>query len=108
MIKWSNEKYIDMGMGDTCYSNFLPSTMVEFKQNLYLYYFNGPSPSPKIKMKLNYISDAPVQEEYFLNKHFGLNTVRRHKEFKRYFACQDLQNTISACKLYTNWEFNPS
>ena len=44
LLKWSNEKAIDMRMGDTCYPNFVPFTMDEFERNLYLYYFNGLNP----------------------------------------------------------------
>ena len=41
LMKRSNEKALDLGMGDTCYPNFVPFTMDEFERHLYIYYFNG-------------------------------------------------------------------
>ena len=35
-MKWSNEKEIDMGVVDTCYPNFLQSSMDDFERHLYL------------------------------------------------------------------------
>ena len=69
-------------MDDNCYPNFVPFTMDKSERNLYLYYFNGLNPSPRIYMKFNPISADPAQGNIFLHKVFGLNTVRRHKEFK--------------------------
>ena len=40
MLKWSNEKYIDMGMGNTCYPIFLPLTKDEFERHVYLFYIS--------------------------------------------------------------------
>ena len=71
-----------MGMGDTCYPNFVPLMMDEFERHLYLYYFNGLKPPPSIQMDFKSISDDPVKDNNFLHKRFFHNYVRRHKEFK--------------------------
>ena len=76
-MKWYNEKAIYIGTADTCYPNFVLSTMDEFEQHLYLYYFNGLNPSPRIHMKLKYSSADPVKVKYFLNKTFARNAVRQ-------------------------------
>ena len=66
LLKCYNEKAIGMGMGDTCYPNFLPFTMDEFERHLYIYYFNGLNPSPRIHMKFISRSAYPVQGDNFL------------------------------------------
>ena len=43
-LKWSNKKAVDLGMGDTCYQNFMLFTMYEFERNLYLFCFKGVYP----------------------------------------------------------------
>ena len=50
LLRWSNEKSINLGVGNTCYPNFLPFMMDEFERHLYLYYCNGLNTYPKIYM----------------------------------------------------------
>ena len=50
-----------MGMGDTCYTNFLHFTVDKFERNVYYYYFNDLNPSLDIHMKLKSRSADPVQ-----------------------------------------------
>ena len=57
-----------MGMGDTCYTNFVPSTMDEFERNLYLYYLNGLKTPPRIEMNFKSRSADPEQVNDFLYK----------------------------------------
>ena len=64
----SKEKAIDLGMGDTCYPNFVLFTMDEFERNLYLYYLNGLKPSPRIEMNFKSRSADPEQVNDFLYK----------------------------------------
>ena len=99
-LKWSNEKSIDMGIGDTLYPNFLPFKMDEFDRHLYIHYFNDLKPSPRIQMKFNSSSADPVQGNNFLSKIFFHIAVWLHKEFKCCFACQDPWNPIPARNLY--------
>ena len=65
-----------MGRGDTCYPIFLLFTMDEFERHLYLYYFNGLNPSPRIKKKFKSIIVYPVKGNNFLHNLFCQNDVR--------------------------------
>ena len=58
---------IDLEMGDTFYPDFVPFTMDEFGRNLYLYYWNGLNPFPRIETKFNTSSAAPLQGKNFLH-----------------------------------------
>ena len=65
-------------MGDTFCINCVLFTMDEFKRHLYLNYFNGLNPSPRIPMKFKSSSVDPVQGNNFPHKIFGQNDVRGH------------------------------
>ena len=54
--------------GYTCYHNVVPFRMDGFERHLYLYYFYGINPSPKIEIKFKYSSANPVQGNNFLHK----------------------------------------
>ena len=56
-----------MVMGDNFCPNSVPFTMDEFERNLYLSYFNGLNPPPRIQMKFKSISADPVQGKTLLN-----------------------------------------
>ena len=75
-----------------------------FEHHLYLYYFNGINPYPRIQMKFKSSSADPVQGNDFPHKSFGHNSVRQHKQFKCFFACQDPRKPIPTHKLYPNWK----
>ena len=81
-MKWLNKTAIELGMGNAFYPNFVPFMMDNFERNLYLYYFNWLNPSPRIEMKLKSNSSDTVQGNDFLQKGFGCNDVRQHREFK--------------------------
>ena len=51
-----------MGLGDTCYPKFVPSAMHEFELHLYIYYFNGLSPSPRIQVDI--VKDSHEEQEF--------------------------------------------
>ena len=68
-------------MGYNWYTNFVPFTMDEFEQHLYLYYLNNISQSSRRAMEYNPISADSVQGNDFLYNEFGTNTVGYHKEF---------------------------
>ena len=102
--KLSNEKSIDLGMGDTNFPNFVLFTIDEFERNLYLFYLNGMNTYPRIEMKFNTSSADPVQCNKSLQNNFDRNYASQHKEFKCCFAFQDPLNPIPACKLYLNWK----
>ena len=94
-------------MGYNWYTNFVPFTMDEFEQHLYLYYSNDITPSSRRAMKCNPRSADPVQGNDFLHNAFGRNTVGYHKEFQCWFACQNPQKPIPAYNLYPNWKSYP-
>ena len=86
-----------------CYPNFVPLSMDNFEQNFYMYYWNGMNSYPRIDMKFETRSSDPIQGNNFLHNSVGRNSVRRHKEFKCCFACQDPQNPMPSHKLCLNW-----
>ena len=96
-----------MSMGDTCYPNSVPFTMDEFERHLYLFYHNSLNLLPRIHMNFKSSSVDPVQVKDFLNKIFGHNYVRRHKDFECCFDCQYPWKPIPKCKLYPNWKLYP-
>ena len=75
-MKCSNKKVIYLGMGDTCYPNFVPFTMDEFERHLYMYYITGLNPYPGIGTQFKSRSADPVQGKEFLMNDFGINAVR--------------------------------
>ena len=107
LMKWSNEKSIAMGMGDTYYPNCVLFTMDGFERHLYLYYFNGLTPSLEIQMNFKPRSFDPMQGNNLLHKKIGCNAVRRHKGFNFCFSCQDQWKPIPTRKLYPNWKLYP-
>ena len=56
--------------------------MDEFERNLYLYYFNGLNPYPRLEMKFNNSSGYTVQVNKLLHNYFVRNDVSQHKKFK--------------------------
>ena len=50
--------------------------MDEFERNLYLYYFNGLNPSPRINIKFKSSSADNGQENDFLHRYLVQNVVR--------------------------------
>ena len=69
----------DVGMGNTCYPNFVTFSMDEFDRHLYLYRFNGLTPYLRIHMKFKYSSVDHVQDNNFMHKIFGPNAVIQQK-----------------------------
>ena len=68
-----------MGVGDTCYSNFVPFTMDEFERHLYIYYSNVLSPFPRTHMKFKSSSVDTVKVKDFLQKCFYHNDMGQYK-----------------------------
>ena len=60
LLKWSNKKELYLGIGDTCYPNFVPFAMDEFKRHIYLYYLNGVNPYPMVDMRFKSRISDPV------------------------------------------------
>ena len=58
-------------------------------------------------MKFKSRRTYPVQGNDFLQKNFGHNSVRKHKEFKCFFVFQDPCTPIPTQNLYPNWKLYP-
>ena len=72
MFVWSNEKAGLMGMGGyKFYPSFQNISVDEFENHLYLYYFNGLNPSPRVQMKFRSPNQDPVQGSTFIHLVFG-------------------------------------
>jgi hypothetical protein len=90
LCKWSNEKAMLMQMGTKSrYPEFKAFTTEEFEQYLYLFFFNGLSPSPQLEMKLRSEQKDPIHHNAFLCRVLGPNAPCRLREWKACFACQD-------------------
>ena len=76
---------MNLGMGYTCYPNYVPSAMDEFERNLYLFYWNGLNPSPRIEIKHNPRIDDYVQGNDLLHNDFERNAASQQKELEGCF-----------------------
>jgi hypothetical protein len=55
-------------------------------------------------MKFNTQEKDPVNDNDFVANAFGVNAVRRHKEFKAFFACADPLVVTPDRKTHPNWK----
>mmetsp|Transcript_3515 Transcript_3515/g.5447 ORF Transcript_3515/g.5447 Transcript_3515/m.5447 type:complete len:534 (-) Transcript_3515:133-1734(-) len=88
MAKWTtytNLKAVLMNAGqpDSIYPSWKPFTTREIEQHLFLYVFNGLSPSPRIEMKFRSQRDDPVNGSDFICRCFGPGGTLRHKGRQR-------------------------
>ena len=91
LMRWKNLKTILAGAGldGTYYDNFIPFTPRELCQHLGAYVLNGSSPLPHVEQKFKSQSQDPVHGKDFVYNALSRNTIRRHKYFKAFFACQN-------------------
>jgi hypothetical protein len=89
--KYTNNKAISCqaGAGEAIYCKFKPFSMVEIRQHLGLYIFNGLTPSPRVEMKFQLQTSDPVHGNDFIKNAFGPGAECRHWHFKCFFAIQD-------------------
>jgi hypothetical protein len=105
MCKWSNEKARLMQMGTKSrYPNFTEFTTEEFEQYLYLFFWNGLNPSPRIEMKLETEKKDPIHSSPFLRRELAPNAARRFWEWKCCFATQDPKKDIPSKKTHPNFK----
>ena len=106
MTTWTNRKaYLsNAGEGGSNYSHWKPFSIDEVQKHLGIYIFNGLSPSPQVTMKFNTQEKDPVNGNDFVASAFGVNAVRRHKEFKAFFACADPLLPTPSRKTHPNWK----
>jgi hypothetical protein len=91
MTTWTNLKAMlaNAGTGGSMYPNFVPFLIIEIRQHLGLYIFNGLNPSPQVEMKFEQQEDDEVNGNDFIYESFGSNAEQRHRHFKAFFAVQD-------------------
>ena len=79
------------GSGGTQYPDFKEFSVDEIMQHLGVYILNGISPSPQVDMKFDSQKKNPTNGSDFCYNAFGSCARRRHKEFKAFFAVQNLK-----------------
>ena len=82
-------------------------TPAEIEQHLSLYIFQGLNPSPQLVMKAKPQSLEPLQGNDLIASRLGQNFERRHRQFRRYFACQHPYKPVPPIKTHPNWKVNP-
>jgi len=86
---------------------FNPFTPQEIEQHLSLYIFQGLHPSPQLIMKTRNQSVEPVQGNDLIANVLGNNFERRHRQFRRYFACQHPYKPVPPITTHPNWKVDP-
>ena len=86
---------------------FNPFTLREIEQHLSLYIFQGLHPSQQLIMKTKNQSVEPVQCNYLIANVLGNNFERRHRQFRRYFACQHPYKPVPPITTHPNWKVDP-
>ena len=84
--------------------NFTPS---EIEQHLALYIIQGLNPSPQLAMKAKPNSMEPLQGNDLISSKLGSNFERRHRQFRRYFACQHPYKPVPPVSTHPNWKVDP-
>jgi HeH/LEM domain len=77
------------GSAGEVYPDFQAFSVKEVRQYLGLSIWQGLNPSPQIEMKLKSAFEDPLQGSSYLQQHIGRNGVRKYKEFRAFFSCQD-------------------
>lgn len=86
------------------FDSFTPG---EIEQHLSLYILQGLNPSPQLLMKAKPQSSEPVQGNDLIATKFGTAFDRRHKQFRRYFACQHPYKPVPPSSTHPNWKVDP-
>ena len=106
LTSWTNKKaYLaNAGKGGSNYKSWKPFSVSEIQKHLGLFIINGLSPSPQVAMKLNSQDKDPINGNDFVSSAFGPNALRRHREFKAFFACVDPLLPTPSRKTHPNWK----
>ena len=83
---WTNAKATAVGAGETVYRDFKPFTLLEIRQFIALYLFNGLAPKPQIELMFQNQARNPIFGNDLIARTIP-NGVRRHRHFKAFFAC---------------------
>ena len=107
ITKWTNTKAIMNGAGDTTYPGFKQFTREEIHRHIGLYILQGVTPSPQVELKFLSQSHDPIHGNDFVNNAFGCNAVKRHKQFKAFFALQNPCIQTPPREDFPNWKVRP-
>ena len=77
-------------------------TPQQIEQHLSLYIFQGLNPSPQLIMKTKPQSLEPLQGNDLIAGKFGANFDRRHRLFRKYFACQHPHKPVPPTSTHPN------
>ena len=86
---------------------FKPFTPEEIEQHLSMYIFQGLHPSPQLIMRIRYQTVEPVQGKDIIASTIGKFFERRHRQFRRYFACQHPYKPVPPITTHPNWKVDP-
>jgi hypothetical protein len=91
-MTWMNHKEIltNTAPDGDWYREWSPFTMKDIHQFLGLKIFHGLSPSPRLEWKFKSQCNDSVNENNFISNAFGPGAEKCLKQFKAFFACQDL------------------
>ena len=107
LTKWTNTKAIMNGAGDQVYRDFKPFTIEEIRRHMGIYLLQGIAPSPRVELKFASQSNDPIHGNDFVNNSFGTNAVRRHRQFKAFFAVQNPMIETPDRRNFPNWKVRP-
>ena len=109
---WINlkAKLAGTGPGGSYYLDFKDFTTLEICQYMFIYIFNGLSPSPRLKMKFNAQSVDRINGNDFIATTLSQNsfgTRQRHAMFKSFLSIQNPLIDPSPRAKYPNWKIRP-
>ena len=97
---------MNAGQKDGVYPNFVKFTTEEIEKHIFLYVFQGLSPSPRVEMKFKSQERDCVNGNDFIARHFP-NGAQRHKQFKCFLSLQDPRIYPPYRKTHPNFKFDP-
>ena len=108
ITSWTNLKISIAARSGGMYSDCMDFSAEEIMKHLGLYVLNGLSPSPQVEMKFKSQGEDKVNGNDFAYKaFFGVNPIKRHKEFKCFLASVDPRYATPSKKTHPNWKIDP-
>ena len=105
LCTWSNEKAKLMLTDNAVkYPTFTESTPQEFEQYLYLLFWNGMNPSPKIEWNLQSKELDTIKSSAFLRRLLGPATSLRLRHLRYCFDCQYPKISVPSKKTHPNFK----
>ena len=89
---------MNAGQKDGIYPDFVKFTTEEIEKYIFLYVFQGISPSPRVEMKFKTQEVDDVNGNDFIARHFP-NGAQRHRQFKCFYLCKTRAFTLVLKKL---------